>query len=379
MRITLVISTFGAGGAERVMAVMANHWAEHGYDITLVTLARSDEDFYPLHPAVQRVGLGVMKVSSGLREALWNNLVRLKQLRDAIRLSRPDVVISFIERTNILVLLSTIGLPVPIVACERIDPRHHSIGPVWSGLRRCLYRRAASLVVQTEGLRSWAEGFVPARSVHVIPNPIAIVSEEASAERTTGGRSKCVSALGRLVPQKGFDTLLQAFAHCIRTHADWSLTIVGEGPERSQLEALSARLGIEDRVSLIGRRSNPFPILRQTDLFVLSSRYEGFPMALVEAMACRLPVISTDCPSGPRDIIRDGVDGILVPPNDVSALTQAMTRLMENSDERHRLRMRAGEVVDRFSTARIMALWEELVTDVVGPSSSWSVTPGRAV
>jgi len=235
------------------------------------------------------------------------------------------------------------------------------------------------LVVQTEGLRSWAEGFVPARSVHVIPNPIATVSEEAAAERATVGRSKCVSALGRLVPQKGFDTLLQAFAQCIRTHADWSLTIIGEGPERSQLEALSARLGIGDRVSMIGRRSNPFPILRQTDLFVLSSRYEGFPMALVEAMACRLPVISTDCPSGPRDIIRDGVDGILVPPDDVPALTQAMTRLMENPDERHRLRMRAGEVVDRFSTERIMALWGGLVTDVVGPSSSWSATPGRAV
>ena len=192
-----------------------------------------DEDFYPLHAAVQRVGLGVMKVSSGLGEALWNNLVRLKQLRDAIRLSRPDVVISFIERTNVLVLLSTIGLPVPIVACERIDPRHHSIGPVWTWLRRCLYRRAASLVVQTEGLRSWAEGFVPARSVHVIPNPIATVSEEAAAERATW-KSKCVSALGRLVPQKGFDTLLQAFAQCLRTHADWSPTIIGEGPRSHQ-------------------------------------------------------------------------------------------------------------------------------------------------
>lgn len=379
MRITLVISTFGAGGAERVMALMASYWAERGHEVTLVTLARSDEDFYPLHPAVQRVGLGVMKVSSGLGDALWNNVERLKRLRDVIRVSQPGVVISFIERTNILVLLSTIGLQVPIVACERIDPRHHSIGTVWSWLRWCLYRRAASLAVQTEGLRSWAEGFVPARSVHVIPNPIATIPGEASTEAGTKGRTKCVSALGRLVPQKGFDTLLQAFAHCTRTHEDWSLTIIGEGPERSRLEALSARLGIGDRVSMIGRRSNPFPILRRTDLFVLSSRYEGFPMALVEAMACRLPVISTDCPSGPRDIIRDGVDGVLVPPDDVPALTEAMTRLMDNPEERDRLRRRAVEVVDRFGTERIMALWNEVVARVVSPSSCWSITSGRSV
>ncbi len=379
MRITLVISTFGAGGAERVMALMANYWAERGQEITLVTLARSDEDFYPLHPDVRRVGLGVMKTSAGLREALWNNLVRLKQLRDAIRLSRPDVVISFIERTNVLVLVSTIGLSIPIVACERIDPRYHAIGTVWSMLRWCLYRRATSLVVQTEGLRPWAEEFLPAESVHVIPNPIAAVHDERSTESVPQMKANCVSALGRLVPQKGFDNLLHAFARCVDKHGDWFLTIIGEGPERSRLEALSARLGIGDRVSMIGRRPNPFPILRRTELFVLSSRYEGFPMALVEAMACSLPVVSTDCPSGPRDIIRDGVDGILVPPDDVSALAHAMDRLMESPEERYRLGMRAGEVVERFSTERIMALWGDLVAQVAGPSSSWSAASRRAL
>lgn len=356
------------------MAVMANHWAERGHDVTLITLAPSGEDFYRLHPAIYRVGLAVMSSSDGLREALSNNFVRLTRLRDAIRLSQPEVVISFIERTNILVLLSTIGLHVPIVVCERIDPRHHCIGTVWAGLRWCLYPRATSLVVQTEGLRPWAEGFVPPQSVHVIPNPISALPEEVPVEPASARGSRCISALGRLVPQKGFDNLLQAFAHCAEKHADWSLTIIGEGPDRTRLEALSAQLGIGDRVSMIGRLSNPFPILRQTDLFVLSSRYEGFPMALVEAMACRLPVISTNCPSGPRDIIRDGVDGILVPPDDVPALAHAMDCLMENPQERQRLSMRAAEVLERFGTERIMALWDDLVTHAVGPSPAWSTT-----
>jgi glycosyltransferase involved in cell wall biosynthesis len=386
MRITLVISTFGAGGAERVMAVMANYWAKQGHDMTLITLAPAEEDFYPLHADIRRVGLGLTNQSTTLRESMWNNVVRLKRLREAILISHPDAVISFIEKTNILVLMSTIGLSIPVVACERIDPRYHKIEPVWAVLRQVLYRRAAALVVQTEGLRGWAEGLVHTRAVYVIPNPIAQIGRIDHPMFNGNPSGKTVVAMGRLAPQKRFDNLIHAFAHCVARHSDWSLVIVGEGPERKRLEAVSAHLGVGDRVTLLGRLSDPVPVLRKSDLFVLSSSYEGFPNALVEAMACQLPVVSTDCPSGPRDIIRNGVDGILVPPDDVVALANAMDRLMGDPQERQRLGGRAVEVVERFSTDRIMKLWGDLLARIAGPSmreerpaSEWPIIGNRGI
>jgi glycosyltransferase involved in cell wall biosynthesis len=347
------------------MSVMANDWARHGRDVTLITLASASIDFYPLHPGIRRISLDLYRPSASFAAAVRNNFLRLKRLRQEIRASRPDVVLSFIDTVNVLTLAASLGLQIPIIASEHTDPRHHKIGSVWAGLRRLLYRQAVAVVVLTDGLRGWAERLVKTDAVHVIPNPVSVSAVEPDRGLDLKHSGGTIAAMGRLGPEKGFDILLKAFAQCAGKHVDWSLIILGEGRERERLETLAAQLGITDRVKMPGRVKDPFRILRSADLFVLSSRYEGFPMALVEAMACKLAVISTDFPSGPRDIVRDGTDAVLVPPEDVDALAAAMDRLMENPEERQRLGTHAGHIVERFSTETIMNMWDELLTSCV--------------
>lgn len=365
VRVTLVVAILGPGGAERVMATMANYWAQHDCEVTVITIASTEQDFYPLHRRVHRIGLGLYRSSSHFAASAWNNLVRLKRLRQEIRASRPDIVLSFIDTTNVLTLVAGLGLDLPIIACEHTDPRYHKIGPIWAGLRYLIYRRAVAVVVLTNALRGWAQRLVSAEAVRVIPNPVAVSAEKCQDNHDHGHREGTIAAMGRLGPEKGFDILLRAFAQVARKRCEWSLIILGEGRERRALETLIEELGIKDRVTMPGRVQDPFQILRGLDMFVLSSRYEGFPMALVEAMACGLAVISTDFPSGVRDIVRDGTDAVVVPPDDVDALAAAMDRLMASPAERNRLRTHAVEVGERFGIEKVMSMWDELIKSYV--------------
>jgi len=366
MRITLVIASLGAGGAERTMSLIANHWAQQGRNITLLTLSSKDSDFYTLDSRVQRVALGLTGISCNFLVAAWKNLQRGFRLRQTIKDSRPDFVISLVDKTNVLTLMSNFGLTIPVIASEQIDPRQYDLGSIWKGLRRLFYPRAAAVVMQTDVLRMWAERLVDRDRVYVIPSPVYIPPEHIGTEEPVRprGLGRVVAAMGRLNRQKGFDLLIQAFAQCASKHPNWSLLILGEGEERASLEALASEIGIKDRVAMPGIIRNPSGILRQTDLFVLSSRFEGFPNALLEAMASNLPVITTDCPTGPRDIVRNGVDGVLVPVNDVVVLAGAMDRLMGDEAERKRLGANAGMVLERFSLEKIMTMWDTLLRGI---------------
>jgi glycosyltransferase involved in cell wall biosynthesis len=375
MKVTFAISSLGLGGAERVLVNMAHYWSNKGHSIEIMTLQPKDNvPFYELDDALIHSPLSLAGESNNVIQFLTNNLRRTRVIRAAIRRSKPDVVISLMDRVNVLVLLASIGLGIPVIVCEHNDPAHYSIGGRgWELLRGLTYSRADSVVVLTNKALSYFGPRIRRRAL-VIPNGISLPAEAIALSSCQRCNHKIIS-LGRLAEQKGFDYLLQAFSQVHPKFPQWSLTIWGEGPERATLETLRERLGLGACVHLPGTTQSPFKKMRESDLFVSSSRFEGFPMVLLEAMACNLPVIGFDCPSGTREIIRHDVDGVLVPPEDVNALADAMSRLMGNALLRNQLAQRAGEVVQRFSMEKVMGQWEELLGKVLRFSGQSISTP----
>ena len=340
------------------MSIMANHWAARGWEVTLLTYGDGTErPAYSLHAAVDHRHLGIERLSNGIVEAVTNNLKRLPVLRRAIRESTPDAIVSFLDVVNVRTMLATLGLDIPVIVSERIDPSCHRIGAAWRVLRRWSYRYATCVVALTPDALRYFPNSIRRRG-QVIPNPVSVPSDAGLAR--TGGRKKIVMAMGRLAHQKGFDRLIAAFSMVAASHPGWSLTIWGEGDDRQKLERLRDRLGLQRRVALPGWTPDPFTEMREAGLFVLSSRYEGFPNVLCEAMACGLPVLSFDCP-GPRHVVRDGIDGILVPSDDVNKLAEAMDRLMADKAERDRLAANGIEVTKRFGKDKVMGMWERLI------------------
>lgn len=363
MRLTLIIFSLSSGGAERVMSIMANYWVAKGGEITLLTFDDGTvPPFYELDSRICYVPLGIAGDSLNPINAIWNNWQRIQMLRSAIINSKPNAVISFMESANALTLLATRGLNLPVIVSDRTDPAKYSIG-IWEQMRQWTYPYADRIVVQTKGAMNYFASKLH-ECVCIIPNPV-LLPPKANEPSNKMLAQRLIVAVGRLDKQKGFDLLLQAFAQLKERHPEWILTIFGEGVLRQELEALRNQLALAERVNFPGRVKNIYKFLKQADLFIMSSRYEGFPNALCEAMACGLPVISTDCPSGPKDIIQDGVNGILVPNENVSALTAAMERLMSDEGERKRLAERASEITEQFSLEKVMGMWEAVIDEVM--------------
>jgi glycosyltransferase involved in cell wall biosynthesis len=365
LRLTLVISSLGAGGAQRVLSTLANRWAEKGWRLTLLTLDDGlSPPFFPLHPQVRHNPMDLYAESSGFLAKFCNNFRRLFILRRAIAASRAQMVLCFMDRTNVLVLSAMLFSSVPVIVSERIHPAV-SIGWIWEILRKLVYPGAAGIVVLTKRTleafpSSWKKKMV------VIPNPVSVAIDCPFQERKRTKTNFTVISIGRLTEQKGFDLLIKAFSLLDGRYPDWNLLILGEGPQKSELEKLCRQLHVTEKVRLAGNVPKPEISLREADIFVLPSRFEGFPNVLCEAMACGLPVIATDCLAGPREIIRSGIDGLLVQAEDPDALARAMACLMDNGKLRRELGRRAERVADRFGLEKVDQKWERLFDEILG-------------
>lgn len=367
MRITCIIHSLAGGGAERVMAGLASALAERLHQVTLITLDNSRHDRHAVSPLVRRVTLDLMRPSHSRWSAVTANARRIVRLRQAVVRSRPEAVLSFCDRTNVLTLLALAGLSLPVIVSERSNPEAQAMPWPWSALRPRMYHHAAAVVVLTAAAAKMIAPWT-ARAPVVIPSavhfPAAGESPFAVGLPSTDAaehRNRRVIGIGRLEAEKGFERLLEAFATVAHQHLGWTLTIYGEGSCRTELEQRSEQLGLSDRIEFPGWTRPIWPALAASDLFVLPSRYEGFPSALLEAMGVGVPCIAFDCPHGPAEIIQNEENGLLVPAGDTTALAAAMDRCMGDPQLRRALGQRAGEVRQRFSWLAMVDAYERLL------------------
>lgn len=360
MRILFLVGSLRMGGAERVVSRLANHWAENGKEVCVATVREEASDFYELDGRVQRVAFD-LNYSVRHRYQRYIKYVRtLWATGKVIREFKPDVVISFVTGVNFRALAVKPFFSMPFIISERTNPDKQRINARGARIRRLIYGYADKVVFVSEGV-SDAYPWLPKEKKTVIYNP-AIALPNSLDQRAS---EHSIVALGRLHPVKGHDLLIKAFELIAHQHPTWSLKIFGEGDFRKELEKQIAGSTVADRISLEGFTRSPEESLRTAGVFVLSSRHEGFPNALVEAMSMGLPCISFDCPFGPAELISHGRNGLLVPPEDISALAAALDRLIRDDITRNAIGIEATKVRKRLEIGAIANEWEDLARSLI--------------
>jgi glycosyltransferase involved in cell wall biosynthesis len=368
LRIGLLIHSLLPGGAERVCSLLANQWVKQGYQVTLMTFAPISMDAYTLAPGVQRVHIGQWQNSPNRWHSFCKNIARVWRVRQQLRRSRLDVALSFMSVSNSCLAMAGLATRVACIGSERTYPPAVPLGKVGELSRWFMYGLLDAVVAQTEDAARWVLAHTRARVVAAVANPVCLpLSQQEpylAPQAVVRPGAKLLLAVGRFSEEKRFDALIRAFAAAVQkvqsqSSITWQLVLVGDGELREPLETLVSQLGVKDQVLLPGRAGNIADWYAAADAFALSSRFEGYPNALLEALACGVPAVACDVLTGPRELIEDGVNGLLVA-NSPDALTSGLQQIMGNAPLRQHLASHADLTIRRHDIARIAARWEEI-------------------
>jgi glycosyltransferase involved in cell wall biosynthesis len=375
----LIMNAFAVGGTIRATYTLAGELAKrHDVEIVSVYRLRATDPALPVPDGVRLRTLTDLRRDTvenlpPLRRRLYEQPSRLFSSNDIryrnFSLLTDVALVRFLASVRDGILIGTrpgLNLLVAHLASDsvvRIGQDHLNLKTYHPGLRanmRAAYGRLDLLSTLTErDAAAYRKMLGDRPPIECFPNPAPDVGG-----RRASGDEKVVVAAGRLTRQKAFDRLIDAWAHVAQRHPDWQLRIFGEGPKRDSLQRRIQRHGVADSAHLMGFTNRLPDELARASLYVMTSRVEGFPMVLLEAMGVGLPVVSVDCYTGPSDIVTDGVDGRIVPEEDRPALVEAMSELMGDDARRKAFGVRALEAAGRYELGDITARWEERLTEL---------------
>ena len=347
MKICFVTATLTSGGSERVMSLVANQLAKRGHDVEIVNLNKHIV-FYPIHEGIHLTFAEDEVGSSIVNKILW--------LRKRVKVEKPDVVIPFMEAVYCVTLLALIGVEVPVISSERIDPRKSPF--VRNILRRIFLPLTTHLVVQTKDIKAFYPEFIQ-KKTSIIYNPVS----ETVFHLQDEPKENVIISVGKLDGQKNQKLLINAFARIADKFPEWKLVIYGEGPERNALESLVERLKIKDKISLPGRCETVIEEMNKAKVFAFSSDFEGMSNAILEAVCVGLPVVTTNV-SGAAELVKDGEGGFVVPIRNGKALADALRTILLDEKLREKMAQENKARAKEFKLDMIVDQWESLILHI---------------
>ncbi len=341
-----------AGGTERVGSMLANGLSKEGYDIVLASIVCGDKPFFPINE-----GIKIVSLFNTPGRALYRTPYTIHKIRALLKEERIDTLIVVETMSVLFTLPATIGLPVTHVCWEHFN-FNNDLGKSGRRLARQLAARYCdSVVTLTERDKSyWLQGTHHKSQITAIANPCPFPIQKYTKEKNT----KIVLAVGRLTYQKGFDMLLEAWAKVNLSMPDWKLKIVGEGEDKAKLIDFIEKNKLTNSIELVGNTNDVSQYYRQAEIFCLSSRFEGFGMVLIEALAFGIPIVSFDCEVGPAEILED-TGSILVPQNDISEFALSLIDLMQDDERRKMISIKSKEKAKIYQPENIIDQWISLL------------------
>lgn len=351
-KIVFVVSYLASGGSERVIATLANSFVDIGYSVSLVYFKKKS-DFYSLDNRINKYYLDIPSNSNNFILGLKNTRIRILKLREQIKQINPDAVISFMTDINVLTILAARKTDIPVIISERSNPYKSKFPYRWKIAARFVYKYADKLVLQTSAVKEYYKK-TEDQKIEIIPNPLKGIKLKSRKKENV------IIGVGRLEYPKGFDMLIQAFIKS-KAKENWKLLIAGEGSEKESLQRIIDDNEVQSKVKLIGLQKSIDELYSSASIFVLSSRYEGYPNSLAEAMSAGLPCISFDCDFGPAEMIRNNKNGILVDTGNTEKLANEIDRLAFDESMRNKIGENAIEIRQKLDQAVVREKWESII------------------